>query len=312
VSISIKENKFEYQTKDEVRAQLAQGGAAGPDGDSATSAGQSPTSALSSLGATINDASSIGSQNGLDSLLSIGVSGGLSFDASLSVSAGLSISAGVSVSAGLELGVGVGLGFSAGASFDTSVSAAAAIDVFGGAPVQVAVGSRGVDLSASAGRPPVVTNTPTPTSWAPSGPTAGSTASALATIVNQRRASAAPPAPPDPSTGTFTATAIVASAAPSPLPVRGSPPIVPPQVGPGPAGAVFIKTPIVPATVASLAGDLPSWQTLPTSSSGASAVTTSNAPTVAARSPAPKPAKGCPSCRRAVPRLGAPCGCRRA
>src|SRR5262249_26575007 len=145
VSLSIKEQKFEYQTDDTQRAALASGLGSGPTGPGATSSGVSPTSALSSLGTDINQASDVASQNGLDSLLQIGVSGGLSFDASLSIGAsfsgGLSISGGASISGGLSLGVGVDLGFSAGASLDASVSGGAAVDVFGGAAVQAAVGS---------------------------------------------------------------------------------------------------------------------------------------------------------------------------
>lgn len=258
VSISIKEQKFEYQIDTTKRAALA-----GFGGGSTSAAGQSSTSALSSLGASINQAGSLATQNGLDSLLEIGVSGGLSFNASLSLDVSAGFSAGVSIGGGLDLGVGVDLGFSAGAALD--VSASAAVEVFGGAAVHAAVGG-GVDLSASArgeAKPAIVppaSAAPTPTAWAPDGPVAGSRASALASVVNEQRAFGAWPEAASPSGGTFTATDLPSAAPEKPLPIKGSPPLVPARFGPAPAGGVMVKARFQPTSQQSLTGDRPRWE----------------------------------------------------
>jgi hypothetical protein len=283
VSISIKEQKFEYQINTDHRAALASF-----KGGSPSVGGTSPTSALSQLGASIGQATGVAGQNGLDSLLELGASPGLSFDA------GLSGGVSVSIGGGLDLGVGVDLGFSAGASLD--VSAGVAIEVFGGAAVRAAAGG-GVDLSASArdaAKPhagPVVAITIRP-SWAPDGPIAGSRASALATIVNEQRASGANAAPP-PSGGAFTATSIATAASVRPLPVKGSPPLVPARLG-TPPGAVLVKSRGQPESRDSLTGDRPRWE---------------GSPPGTRRAPVTAPGGACcAGCGQSAP-ARAPCGC---
>jgi hypothetical protein len=270
VSLSFKEQKFEYQIDETKRAALAafDRSALSPGGP------RSADDALGGLGATLGQAGDVASQNGLDSLLDIGISGGLSFDA------GLSISGGIGASASLDLGLGVDLGFSAGVSID--IAAGAAVDVFGGAVVAAAAGA-GVDLSASsrgaAKAPAGSTAGRTPTSWAPAGPTAGSSAAGLASIVHAQRASGAPPDGPAPG-GSFTATEVAARAPEVPIPVRGSPPRVAASLGPtGPSALFASRAYSRPIAGTSLAGDRPRWEQL---SSGSGGARSSRAPCCAA------------------------------
>lgn len=275
VSLSLKEQKFEYNVSDDERsqAQLAgfNGGGAGGSGPT------SPSEALSKLGAGVANAGAVAAQNGLDSLLDIGLSGSLSFDASLSLGASVGLSASVDV--GLDLGVGVDLGVSAGASLE--VSASAALEVFGSAAVSAAVGGS-VDLSATSQRAPSAAPPASPgprAPWAPEGPAPGSRASGLSAIVNAERSSGAAPELPPAGRGAFTATAIGgapasrsgqtmsgASASAAPVPVRGSPPRVASAVGAGPAGAVLGKARFRPSETASLAGARPRWEAGPSPS----------------------------------------------
>ncbi|WP_437285450.1 CIS tube protein [Sorangium sp. So ce406] len=258
VSISLKEQKFEYQVDSTKRAQLAtfRGGGGSDRGAGPRGVGD----ALSGVGAGIGSAGDVAAQNGLDSLLDIGASASLSFDASASASVGFR------AEADLELGIGIDLAASAGVSLD--VSATAAVEVFGGAAVSAALGDE-VDVAATARAParaaagPVQPPGPRP-GWAPDGPAPGTRAAALAGVVHAERASGALPDVADPARGTFSATAVPprAGAAGAPVPVRGSPPRTAARVGA--AAAVVFQRPVYrPASVASLAGGRPRWEALP-------------------------------------------------
>ena len=263
VSISLKEQKFEYQIDSTKRAQVAafRGGGGAPDID----LGGGPLGiddALSGLGASIDLAGGVAAQNGLDSLLDIGASGGLSFDASLSAGAGFR------AEADLDLGIGIDLAASAGASID--VSATAAVEVFGGAAVSAALGGD-LDVS-SAARPPArapagpIRPAAQRPPWAPDGPEPGTRAAALAGVVHAERRAGSLPDVVEPARGTFSATAVSPRAASgsssrgaAPLPVKGSPPRTASRLGAS-TQPVFQKARHRPASVTSLAGGRPSWE----------------------------------------------------
>lgn len=256
VSISLKEQKFEYQIDSSKRAQVASfNQRSGQLVPGVGGGGLGVDTALSGVGAGINSAGGVAAQNGLDSLLEIGVSGSLSFDA------GLSVSGGVRAEADLQVGIGIDLAASAGASLD--VSSTAAVELFGGAAVSAALGA-GVDVSSSARAParaqagaivPVGPRAP----WAPEGPEQGTRASELAAVVHAERRSGALPDIADPARGTFSATAVPSRASATPLPVKGSPPRIASRLG-DPVQSVFKKARHVPASVASLSGGRPSWE----------------------------------------------------
>lgn len=310
VSISIKEQKFEYKIEGQ-RAALAGFNNAAPGAPPGVGPGTVP-------GADADGPLGLGAPGAFGAGLSFGL------DASFGLSAdvGLSLGFGVDAAVGLDLGVGVDLGFSAGASFGMSMDAA--VEVFGGAAVSAAVGASGGAAgvaagSAPAGPPagaaavaaagggidlgkstrggaraeagPIAKGNQAP--WAPAGPTPGSRAAALAAIVHEQRASASPPDRTPPG-GSFTATHIEPKAAATPLPVRGSPPRLPPAVGSQGSGVVFGKARSQPVERANLAGDRPHWEALDAVKGTASA------------------AKGacCPACKKSTGSRGAtaPCG----
>lgn len=265
ISLSLKEQRFEYQTDPEQRAQLAsfRGGAANGTGGGGGPRGVDD--ALGALGASISLAGEVAAQNGLDSLLELGASASLSFDASLSFEASLSLDASVSASASVDLGVGVDLAASAGASID--VSAGAALEVFGGAAIDAALGGGGgVDVSATARGSARAAAGPVSSgpraAWAPAGPAPGSRASALAAIVHAERASGAAPDVAEPARGAFSATALPSRTGGASVPVRGSPPRATTRSGAGPSGAVFEKERFRPTSERSLSGGRPKWEGL--------------------------------------------------
>lgn len=259
VSISLKEQKFEYQIDSSKRAQVASfNRRSGQDNPGFGGGGLGPDMALSGVGAGIDLAGGVAAQSGLDSLLDIGVSGELSFDA------GLSVGASFGVEADLQVGIGIDLAASAGVSLD--VSATAAVEVFGGAAVSAALGGE-VDVSTSARAParapagaiqPVAPRAP----WAPEGPEPGTRASELAAVVHADRRAGSLPDVADPARGTFSATAVPSRTGATALPVKGSPPRTATRLG-APVQSVFKKPRYVPSSVISLSGGRPSWEGAP-------------------------------------------------
>lgn len=302
LSISMKEQKFEYNIRENERAQLAGfnggggggGGGGGPGGGGGEGGGGGgdgggpgglPGEDEGGLFDGIPTGGSLEFSANASLDISANASLGFSAEASLNVSASASLSVSTSfdasASVGIELGVGVDLAASAGASID--VSAKAALDVFGGAAVSAAL-SASPDLSATtspsarapAGAIPSAPRAP----WAPDGPKPLTAGAALAGIVQSERASGAPPSIEDPARGAFTATVLPsrvpsataggdASGGPAkPLvPVRGTPPRVLSQVGASLQGGVLAKARFRPEETVSLAGARPSWEAAPSGES---------------------------------------------
>jgi hypothetical protein len=262
VSLSLKEQKFEYQFNEGQSAARRTGGSGGGGG---TGAG-GPDDALAPLGVGLDKAGDVAKQNGLDSLLELDASLDLSFDASLSVDVGVSASVEARAEASLNLGMGVDLGFTAGAS--VGLSARAAVEVFGDAAVSAATGPVDLGSTARAGAAP--SGAPRPTPWAPAGPAPGSRASALATLVQADRTVGMGPQRPSPTGGSFTATALpepqrlpVGGASLSPLPIRGSPPRLSPRLGPPPPPSVFNRARARPDSITGDTSGRPRWEVLP-------------------------------------------------
>ncbi|WP_437656649.1 CIS tube protein [Sorangium sp. So ce1182] len=270
VSISLKEQKFEYQIEKQ-RAVFAGSGSpgSGPGAGRATGAGTGSRAGLSEDAPLGGGPLGLSFGEGFSADLDVGFSADLGVGFSADLGVGFSADLGAGASVGLDLGVGVDLGFSAGASIGMSIDAA--VEVFGGAAVEVETGG-GVDLGASArgsvraqaGAIPKGGQAP----WAPAGPVAGSRAAALAAIVHGQRASGPPPDRTPPG-GSFTATRVAPRAADTPVPVRGSPPRLASAVGSPGVGVVFGKARGRPVERASLSGGRPRWEELGADEHGA-------------------------------------------
>ncbi|MCA9605984.1 MAG: hypothetical protein KC619_10340 [Myxococcales bacterium] len=248
VQLSLTEQGFQYQFDESKQAGARSGGAgAGPfagtepppakpkDPATLPSVG-APDERLQELGATIDDAVRVAEQNGLESLLDLAGATDLTFDASAGstwrvTSATVDISRSASVGAGVEL------------------RAWEVVEVFGGESVEAG----GESQMSAAGRAPVAARS---NPWAPAGPTPGSRAAELASVIARARDAGAQHAErpagsfravarvdversaADPSSGggaSGGARAVVAA----PTPVRGSPPTRHPVIGVTPPRGVF-------------------------------------------------------------------------
>ena len=241
VQLTLTEQEFRYQVDaaDAARRREATTQAAADARSSATAAGADRL---------------LGGGSDIDLAAGLELSVDLSLDADLSVQLGLSASLGVSADVGLAAGAGI------------TLDAGAAVDVFGPAALggSADLGRSGLAFPGSS--PGLAAAGVTPNPWAPDGPAPGSSAAALAALINNQRASgavtpspvAASPVASAPRTPTRTAAA-AASARP-PLPVRGSPPLA--LRRPPPAGAPLLAGGEVPRALAG--GERrPRWESLP-------------------------------------------------
>lgn len=249
VQLTLTEQEFRYQVDaaDAARRREATAQAATDARTSATAAGAD---------------SLLGGAPGSDLAAGLELSVDLRLDADLSVQLGLAASLGVSADLGLAAGAGIPL------------DASAAVDVFGPAALGASANLGRSGLAFPAPSPGLAAAGVTPNPWAPDGPAPGSSAAALAAVVNSQRAGGAvaplPLAPPPlagaPRTPARTAAAGAAAAAAAPasarppLPVRGSPPLALRRTPP--TGAPLLTGGEVPRALAG--GERrPRWESLP-------------------------------------------------
>jgi hypothetical protein len=241
VQLTLTEQEFRYQVDaaDAARRREATTQAAADARSSATTAGAD---------------SLLGGGPDIDLATGLQLSVDLSLDADLSVQLGLSASLGVSADVGLAAGAGI------------TLDASAAVDVFGPAALggSADLGRSGLAFPGSSPGLAVAGVTPNP--WAPDGPAPGSSAAALAALINNQRAGGAvTPSPVAASpvagaTRTPTRTAAASTSARPPLPVRGSPPLALRRTPP--TGAPLLAGGEVPRALAG--GERrPRWESLP-------------------------------------------------